>query len=86
MKTLWNTIGFKPSEFRLDEIEENEDCTADVEIKDTNFTPPQKKNKLSEEEELKFTGVSIKNFPQEIPDQALIAFLETKGLPMDGRS
>ena len=81
MKTLWQEIGFKPSEFKLEEVEED-DRTADAEIKDTIFTPPQRRNKLSSDEKAKFTGVSIKNLPKDIPDQAIIAFLETKGLPM----
>ena len=81
MKSLWQEIGFNPSKFQLEDVE-NVDYTADVQIKDTNFTPEQRKNKPSPEDKSKFTGVTIKNFPKDIPEPDLVAFLETKGLPM----
>ena len=67
MKSLWQEIGFNPSKFQLEDVE-NVDYTADVQIKDTNFTPEQRKYKPSPEDKSKFTGVTIKNFPKDIPE------------------
>ena len=82
MKTLWAHIGFKPSNFNNNESLDGDEMSANVNIKENNFTPPQKKNKLNEMEMDKFTGVVIRNFPKEIPETAITSFLEDKGLPM----
>ena len=64
MRNLSQNIGFVPSEFKLEGLEEHEDCTADVEIKESNFTHLQKRNKPTPEEASK---LAMKNFPQQYP-------------------
>ena len=82
MKTLWAKIGFQPSSFNMDGNLEDDEMPRTVNIKENNFTPTHKKNKLDNLEMEKFTGVVVGNFPKEIPETAVSSFLEEKGMPM----
>ena len=80
MKNLWLAIGFQPKDFNLD----TEDETNDAVIKDKpRFSPKIDRPNPSEEDNHKFDGVSIKNFPKETKEAEIIDFLLSKGLPED---
>ena len=72
MRVLWQSIGFVPDEIE----EENEEIV----VTNKNFIPPHRP-KNSTNESIQFTGVSLKNVPKNVPEKAILAFLENKGLP-----
>jgi len=49
-------------------------------VTNKNFTPPHRP-KNSTNESIQFTGVSLKNVPENVPEKAILSFLENKGLP-----
>ena len=77
MRVLWQSVGFVPDDLKF---EETEDQNEEVLVSDNNFTPPQRP-KTTPNESTQFTGVSVKNFPKDVPENAILAFLESKGLP-----
>ena len=86
MKGHWETIGFTPSNFRLDIDNDNKEKTSDAEIKTNRvFTPPSK-NIKELVKQVSYNGVIIKNLPEKIPDTEIRLFLETKGLEPEMKS
>ena len=89
MKKHWASIGFDPSTFNLVITEDDETVneTADVEIKSNNAFKTPHKNKQEEAIAVdNFKAVAIKNLPENIPDEEITAFLNTKGLkPSEGK-
>ena len=81
MRVHWETINFKPTNFKLDTSEDPENGPGDVPIKENErFTPPHKKSALPMVNE-NYTGVVIKNLPLEMTENDLKKFLVSKGLP-----
>ena len=83
MTDLWAAIGFKPAEFSLETGEGGEVSEKTVEIKATDqFTPPHKSRSRESKDNDKFIGVTLKNFPKDIPEREVKIFLEGQGIPI----
>ena len=83
MKQLWGIIGFQPHEFNL---ETNND-TADAHIEDkVAFSPHLSRPEPTDSDLEKFDGLSLKNFPRNLPKKDIVNFLISKGLPEDFQS
>ena len=85
MKEHWKKIGFVPTNFRREALNEDEDLelTEDVRIKDNNkFTPTHRKPDNSDEN-AHFTSIIIRNLPKDIPDDEIKKFLVSKDLPKE---
>ena len=86
MKKYWDEIGFNPVDFKLDDVEdeEAEECINDLPIKDNDrFTPNHKKPTNNLPENSHYSGLTLKNFPANISETDLHAFLVSMGLPKD---
>ena len=77
----WKKIGFVPSDFKGPDSDDDV-FTDEVIIKESNvFTPPHRQPNDNIEDDSQHTGVVIKNLPANIPENEVIEFLTSKGLP-----
>ena len=88
MKRLWDTIGFVPTNF---ELEDEDRSTDDVHqasldlpnIREKHFSPKIKRPEPTTDEIERFDGITIKNIPKSIEDKDLFDFLFQSGVPDD---
>ena len=80
MQALWEEIGFKPAEFKVEG--ENND-SEEVEIRENQgFTPLHKaRPETSEDVKERITGFSVRNLPADISEDQVKSFLQNLGLP-----
>ena len=80
MRIVWESVGFRPTEFNL----ETKDDINDADIRDKEkFTPKVARPEPTEKDMERYDGVSIKNFPRTTTKAEIVSFLKTKGLQVD---
>ena len=89
MKQLWSEIGFTPTSFELeainnDEINDTETRTSDAPIlKESRFPSNLPREAPTAKDIEQFDGMTIKNIPSHLDDKEITTFLFNYGLPQD---
>ena len=79
MKSLWDQIGFVPTQFELPEYMEEEEIENDKVIKQSeNFNPPVKRPELNKEDVDKISGFEIRNLPAAKTNDEVKIFIQHK--------
>ena len=86
MRLLWESIGFTPTNFELDEEETPDDEAHQAELDQVLNSVPQNQSSSvivqpNERDIAKFDGISIKNIPKSVEDKDILDFLVHLGLP-----